>query len=175
MTDDRQIREQVEGVSVEDAAQLLGISENAVRLRIQRGSLESGRVGNRRIVYLSAELVQADSEYVATDTATQSAPAVLIEQLQSENQFLRDELRAVREDNSESERELRVMLAQQSAQLVDMAGQVRALEAGPAPSGSTEPPPSPDNDTTPAADDTDESEQPGGVMHRFWRFLSGPS
>jgi len=164
-------KDQANGMTVPVAAQTLGISENAVRKRIQHGTIRSELIDNRRIVYLPTDTVQTERGLSQAEPVAQPVVGGLVEQLQSENQFLRDELEARRE----AERELRVLVAQQSAQLVEMAGQVRVLEAGPAPSGSMETVPSPDNNATPAADDTDESEQPGSVIHRFWRFLSGPS
>ena len=43
-------------VSVEDAARILGISENAVRKRIERGTLDSERDGDTRYVLLDGDV-----------------------------------------------------------------------------------------------------------------------
>ena len=45
-------------VSVEEAARILGISENAVRKRIERGTLDSERDGDTRYVLLDADMPQ---------------------------------------------------------------------------------------------------------------------
>ena len=66
-------------VTVEDAAKLLGLSENAIRKRVERGSLASERVDGTR--------------YVLLDTDMSSEAHTLISEMRSRIEFLEDELR----------------------------------------------------------------------------------
>jgi hypothetical protein len=79
-------------VSVEDAARILGISENAVRKRIERGTLESERDGDTRYVLLYGDMTQhADdmSDGMPVDIALMQAH---LDSLDDQIAFLRTEL-----------------------------------------------------------------------------------
>jgi len=73
-------------VTVEDAARLLGLSENAIRKRIERGSLVSERINGTRYVLL-------DPGMPRHDTDMSSEAHMLISEMRSRIEFLEDELR----------------------------------------------------------------------------------
>ncbi len=81
-------------VSLDEAAEVLGLSKDAVRKRIQRGSLEARKnEAGRWQVLLDEEAwdnVQ-DKQDKAWDNV-QDTTIALLEQLRSENAFLRQEL-----------------------------------------------------------------------------------
>ena len=92
-----------------DACRILGISDRTLRRRIESGEIESQLEGRRRYVLIDIEssTSQLASHIADSDTA---AGSMLMGQLQSENEHLRqqverlrDELKAERE-RTESER-----------------------------------------------------------------------
>ena len=74
-------------IKVEDAAKLLGLSENAIRKRIERGSLKSEKVGDTRYVILS------DTDMPRPDTNMPLESSALISEMRSRIEFLEHELR----------------------------------------------------------------------------------
>ena len=74
-------------VTVEDAARLLGVTVDAVRKRIERGSLRSEKAGTTRYVFLDPDMTSPD--YDLTDKVT-----ILTEHVQ----FLRRELEVWQEE-----------------------------------------------------------------------------
>jgi hypothetical protein len=89
------------GVTIPEAVRLLGISENAVRKRIRRRTLNTYRAGGRVYVLVGDQASgQADdpanrpSHDQAGDQVTDQRE--LIDQLKSENAFLRTEVEAWR-------------------------------------------------------------------------------
>jgi excisionase family DNA binding protein len=74
-------------IKVEDAAKLLGLSENAIRKRIERGSIKSEKVGDTRYVILS------DTDMPRRDTDMSLESSALISEMRSRIEFLEDELR----------------------------------------------------------------------------------
>jgi excisionase family DNA binding protein len=115
-------------VTVEEAAQLLGIEKQSVKKRIQRGKLRSERDGGTTYVYVDTpETVRDGSE---------DGPGAVHEELVEE---LRDRV-AYHERQDEEEREARrradTILAQLSQANAEQARTIRALEA-PASSAAT--------------------------------------
>ncbi len=108
------------GVTIPEAIRLLGISENAVRKRIRRKSLNTYRAGGR--VYVLGDDQATDQ---ATDQPTrpgrdQAGDQVtdqreLIDQLKSENAFLRTEVEAWR---TQAEQQ-RILLAGLEARMIE--------------------------------------------------------
>jgi len=145
------------GLTTSQASEVLDITENAVRLRIKRNTLTGRKVGNSWRVYF-------DEQPAVTTTGDQ-----LVSSLQAEIDFLRSELESRRREIERRD----VMLAQQLAQLVEMAGQVRALESGSEQRESPEPSPSADDDVDSALSEAGEPERPRGAWSRFWRFILG--
>lgn len=81
-------------VDVAEAARILGISHDAVRARIRRGTLEAVKEGGTWRV-----MVPDDTDTTETGHATtaDSSPDALIDQLQGEVAYLRSELTAARQ------------------------------------------------------------------------------
>jgi hypothetical protein len=113
-----------------DAAARLGLTPDAVRLRLRRGKTLQGRKQGREW-YVLLDDASPDVTGHATDhdrssgvnaDATQPVTNDLVDELQSEVRFLRDELRAQREQHAtegavwqERLREAHVLLAQRPA------------------------------------------------------------
>ena len=75
-----------ERVTVQEAARQLGITESAVRKRVQRGLLGHDKEADGRLyVYL-------DTQDVGRDEVRDSSYDMLIRRLENENEFLRREL-----------------------------------------------------------------------------------
>jgi hypothetical protein len=87
----RQLRDRVkeldrERVTVQEAARHLGITESAVRKRVQRGLLEHDKEPDGRLyVYL-------DTQDIERDTVRDSSYDMIVRRLENENEFLRREL-----------------------------------------------------------------------------------
>jgi hypothetical protein len=81
----------MERMSLKDAAEVLGISEDGVRKRVKRGSIPHNRDEDGKLyVYLDASETEAD----ASGDASADAPVwELVDQLRSENEYLREESR----------------------------------------------------------------------------------
>jgi hypothetical protein len=75
-----------ERVTVQEASQRLGITESAVRKRVQRRLLEHDKEADGRLyVYL-------DTQEVRRDKVRDSSYDMLVRRLENENEFLRREL-----------------------------------------------------------------------------------
>jgi predicted ArsR family transcriptional regulator len=75
-----------ERVTVQEAARQLGITESAVRERVQRGQLEHDKEADGRLyVYL-------DTQDKDRDRVRDSSYDMLVRRLENENEFLRREL-----------------------------------------------------------------------------------
>ena len=75
-----------ERVTVQEAARRLGITESAVRKRLQRGLLEHDKESDGRLyVYL-------DTRAMGRDEVRDSSYDMLVRRLENENEFLRREL-----------------------------------------------------------------------------------
>ncbi len=83
-------------LTVSGAAEALGISSEAVRTRIQRGTLESVREGGRVFVLFDPDMTQSNTD--RTDNQTQDQTA-LVEALQEQVEYLRRELAVRTEEN----------------------------------------------------------------------------
>ncbi len=90
-------------VPVEEAATLLGITANAVRKRIERGTLRSEREGDTRYVLLDADMPR---HAVNMPPSMPGDQILMVERLESEVAFLRDLLRG-RDEELRREREAR--------------------------------------------------------------------
>lgn len=139
-------------MTVKSAAELLGISEHAVRQRINRGTLEHEKADDGRVYVL------VNSEVYAEQSA-EHKPSALIEALQDQIQTLKQQLATA----EERDRENRRLLA-------------AALERIPA----IEPPPDMPSDARESPLTASEEEGKGGVppnterrpwWRRVWRYL----
>jgi transposase-like protein len=84
-----------ERVTVAEAARRIGITPDAVRKRLERGNIEGERDARGRIyVYLESETsTTTGADTLADSSPTVSATARLIEELQRQNEYLREENR----------------------------------------------------------------------------------
>jgi excisionase family DNA binding protein len=133
-------------VTVEEAARLLDVSVDAVRKRIERGTLRSEKVGKTRYVFLDDVMIQQDSDRTRHDSGpdsdrTQHDPdmTALVASMQDQIDTLKQEL----EDRKEEAR-------RKDAILMTMAQRIPELEAAPQPRESPQ---------------TFSDEQGGGTAH----------
>jgi hypothetical protein len=77
-------------ITVAEAAQRLGVKEQAIRKRISRGTLRHDKAEDGRVyVYVDAEI---EDEVQGKDTRDDTYRDALVESLQDQNRFLREEL-----------------------------------------------------------------------------------
>jgi excisionase family DNA binding protein len=78
-------------VTIQEAARRLGVKEDAIRKRIQRGTLPHEKTEEGRVfVWLEAAKDTAQDAY--QDTSSSSATDALVEELRDQVRFLREEL-----------------------------------------------------------------------------------
>jgi hypothetical protein len=107
--------------TVPEAAQVLGISLEAVRTRLSRGTLESVRGGGRVFVLLDHDMTSSDTDVTSDQTA-------LVESLRDQVAFLQREL----ERRADEAGELRWIIAA-------LTSRIPEIEAPPeTPSGAPE-------------------------------------
>ena len=134
-------------VTVPDAAELLGITVEAVRMRIKRGTLRSERQGGRVFVLLGQN----------QPTDRPDEPTTLISEMRSRIQFLEDELQ------------------RKDAILLNMTEAMKAISPPPQ-EGSSEPPQSPETVEDEPDRAEPHSGAPGaqeGVQRPWWRRILG--
>ncbi len=92
--------------TVAEAAELLGISAEAVRSRIKRGTLESVKEGPHVFVLLRPAQTPPEQGPDAAQSAarSQSQPDALISELRAHNETLRQQLEAERQAHAEARR-----------------------------------------------------------------------
>jgi excisionase family DNA binding protein len=143
-----------DGVTIREAAQALGITEPAVRQRLQRRTLRSYRAGGRVYVILpdgASDTNEQNGVSHGVSSDVTAALHALVAQLKSENALIRDQL--VIKDQQISE--LHVLL--QTAQ--------RQLNAGP-----TDTPPAVEEEPQKAMDEPIQvREHPQRPWWKFWR------
>src|SRR5215217_8909252 len=112
-------------VTVEEAARLLDVSVDAVRKRIERGTLRSEKVGKTRYVFLDDVMTQHDSDRTRQDygpdadrTQHDTDMTALVASMQDQIDTLKQEL----EDRKEEAR-------RKDAILMTMAQRIPELEA----------------------------------------------
>jgi hypothetical protein len=143
-------------VTVAQAAEILGVTVEAVRGRIKRGTLEHERHSGTVYVLLDADQSTNRSRPDADQTAgrLQSDSGALISEMHSRIQFLEDELQ------------------RKDAILLNMTEAMKALSppSQETPSEEREPPVSPGPSDAPTEASTDAQE---GVRRPWWRRLLG--
>ena len=150
-------------VTVQEAAILLGLSEDAVRSRLKRGTLrkEKGTDGTV-LVALDGDRPTTNGDRPATDQATdQSALALMqahLDSLGEQLTYIRDQLDQEREANRENRRII--------AGLVQRVPELEASR-----NGHETAPAEPDKEHHPATEGAEE-----GAQRRSWlyRFFFGP-
>jgi hypothetical protein len=95
-------------VTVADAARLLGLSAEAVRMRIKRGTLASEKVGGTVYVFLDADPTRSTADPtrpIADPTTNQTTEqTALVDVLHEQVAYLREQLDKEREANRENRR-----------------------------------------------------------------------
>jgi hypothetical protein len=121
-----------EGRTVTEAARILGITEGAVRKRVERGKLASQHTRDGRL------LVYLDRDTTATDTTrdrprqsrdTSEGDDRYIRSLEEQVQYLRAQLEQEREARTEERRRQDTVIAQLSRANEEQARTIRQLEA----------------------------------------------
>ncbi len=140
-----------ERVRVQEAARQLGITESAIRKRVQRGLLEHDKEPDGRLyVYL-------DTRDIGRDQVLDSSYDMLVRRLENENEFLRREL----------ERKDTIML--------NMTEAMKAISP-PAPEESSEARESPETAAEPSEGAQPRPDATGaqeGVQRPWWRRVLG--
>ncbi len=123
-------------VTVEEAARRLGVKEQAIRKRISRGTLPHDKGEDGRVyVYIDAAV---EDEVQGTDTRADTYLEALVESLQDQNRFLREELMrrdAILMNMTETMRQITAPSSPESPG-VSETGTESAEGAGPRPSTS---------------------------------------
>jgi excisionase family DNA binding protein len=109
-------------LSVEDAAKLLGLSVDAVRKRIERGTLRSEKVDKTRYVLLDNLSTDHDSDMTRHDSDTIAA---LVAELKDRMRFLESEL----EDRKEEARRKDHLLAAALERIPELEAPPEARES----------------------------------------------
>ena len=124
--------DELERVTVAEAAQRLGVKEQAIRKRISRGTLQHDKAVDGRVyVYIAAE---PQDEVQGEDTRANTHLEALVDTLQEQNRFLREEL------------------ARKDAIMLNMTEAMKALT-----------PPAQEEPAAPPEAPTEATEQPGRV------------
>jgi hypothetical protein len=140
-----------ERVTVQEAARRLGITESAVRKRVQRGQLEHDKEPGRRLY------VHLDKQDKYRDRVRDSSYDVLVRRLENENEFLRRQLE------------------HKDAILLNMTEAMKALNppAQEAPSEARESPETVDEQQGRGQPHPDAPDAQEGVQRPWWRKLIG--
>ena len=156
MGEDRREQGFKQRYNVSDAARILGISPEAVRTRLSRGTLESVKEGRRVYVLLKPDVTTSDND--RTDDRTR-----YVNSLDEQVEYLRGLLDAEREANRENRRII-----------AGLTSRIPALEAGPPADASSEAPGSTENVSEPvhSADAPPRRETPT-EPRPWWRRLLG--
>ena len=163
-------------VPVEEAAQVLGITANAVRKRVERGTLRSERDGDARYVILDADMPRPAADM---PNGMPTDQALIVARLENEVGFLRELVRS-RDEELRREREAREEAERRHDTIVLRMAE-RIPELLPAPTASATPAP---REAPQAAAEEPEGSEPRpdgggaqeGAERRSWlrRFFFGP-
>lgn len=139
--------------NIREAAEALGVSSEAVRMRVKRSTLASEKGEDGRIyVRLNAEPTQDEQQTQHTDHA-------LVEQLRSENAYLREQL----EEANTRDRENRRLLAAALERVPELEAAPQQEASQPRESGATQ-----SAETSSGGD-----EEQGAQRRPLWRRLLG--
>jgi excisionase family DNA binding protein len=143
----------VQDVTVAEAAARLGISKEAVRKRIARGTLKAGKDADGTV---KVRVPYASAPPFGTPSGTPSDAAERIEDLRDNVRHLREQLDAERQAHAEARRII--------AGLVE---RIPALEQPSDPTGASETPPEADHRGTGSVDAEEDRQRP------WWRRWLG--
>ena len=116
---------QTERVTVADAARLMGLSAEAVRMRIKRGTLASEKIDSTVYVFLESDPTRPNTERTEDQTTEQIPDQTpdqteLVEALRSEVAFLREELKSREEVRAEENRRKDTIIAQLTQRIPEL-------------------------------------------------------
>lgn len=95
-------------VHISEAAELLGVSKDAVRMRIRRGTMRSEKVNDRVYVWVN---VDQERDQDTVHPQAQVEPSEMVEELRDRIAYLERQVEAERKARAEESRELRRLLA----------------------------------------------------------------
>ncbi len=147
-----------EKATIQEAARVLGISEGAVRKRVDRGTLQSEKGEDGRVYVRLPDWVDKPNSNVEVQ-----AYEALVDDLRGQVEYLREELRTERQRYAEESRENRRIIA-------GLVQRVPELEA---PREPSEIPPSAGEGHTPTEVQEDAQSDAEGRERGFWRRLFG--
>jgi hypothetical protein len=142
--DPTQYEQRTNRVTVADAAQLLGLSAEAVRMRIKRGTLASEKVGGTVYVLLESNQTRTNLDQTGDQTTDQpdvltADQTALVDALQAEVQFLREELQRREEVHAEENRRKDTIIAQLTQRIPELEAPAEPRESsGEGPEGIAE-------------------------------------
>jgi len=143
----------------------MGLSAEAVRMRIKRGTLASEKIDSTVYVYLESDPTRPNTERTEDQTTEQTPDQTeLVDALRSEVAFLREELKSREEVRAEENRRkdtIIAQLAQRIPELESPADRQRGVET------VTE-------DSVRGDDVSPESQQPAERRSWLYRFFFGP-
>jgi hypothetical protein len=164
-TEPTETQQPTERVTVADAARVMGLSAEAVRMRIKRGTLASEKIDSTVYVYLESDPTRPNIEQTEDQTTEQTPDQTeLVDALRSEVAFLREELKSREEVRAEENRRkdtIIAQLAQRIPELESPADRQRGAET------VTE-------DSVRGEDVSPESQQPAERRSWLYRFFFGP-
>ena len=131
-----------EHVTVAEAAQLLGMSAEAVRMRVKRGSLKSAKIKGTVYVLMDAEQTRPNIDQTGRDSNTDSERTdeqtrdrtALVDVLRSDVEFLREELKRREEVHAEESRRKDTIIAQLTQRIPELEPPQEPQEAPGTPS-----------------------------------------
>jgi len=112
-------------VTVEEAARLLDVSVDAVRKRIERGTLRSEKVGKTRYVFLDDIMIQQDSDRTRHDSSPDSDRTVHDSDIAALLASMQDQIDTLNQELEDRKEEAR----RKDAILMTMAQRIPELEA----------------------------------------------
>jgi hypothetical protein len=164
-TEPTQTQQPTERVTVADAARLMGLSAEAVRMRIKRGTLASEKIDSTVYVFLESDPTRPNTQRTEDQTTEQSPDQTeLVDVLRSEVAFLREELKSREEVRAEENRRKDTIIAhltQRIPELESPADRQRGAET------VTE-------DSVRGDDVSPEPQQPAERRSWLYRFFFGP-
>jgi hypothetical protein len=149
-----------ERLTVAQAAASLGITEGAVRSRIKRGTLPTTREGGTVFVLLGGSTSQPNQ---SPNTGVPGGQSELVDSLQDQIRYLREQLNAEREARTEERRRHDTIVAQ-------LTSRIPAIEAPPDEPGSPETVEEKPERAEPHPDAPGAQE---GVQRPWWRRVFG--
>ncbi len=150
-------------VTVQEAAQRLGISESGVRKRVKREQLDSTNEDGRVYVYL-------DSVVTDADPVPDGVPDKYVASLEDQVEFLRDQVRRQQEIIGQQALTMRQLSAPAESDEPTTVDQDEEEPQGERHEGQETPAPGPEGPATPDSEATGE----GNVERRgLWRRIFG--